>query len=1581
MISRQLIKSLIFLAVFCISDVYAAQILLWQNGSSVRTFGPGEAITIDIGSINFINGCPPGGVDDTFSSFSDIYIVPTGSATVGSTLADITQSPNTVQGAGTGSFVSQFIGSTKTFNGSTNGVGIGTYDVIYDECQDGKLDSFDALFSSAISVQNIPSVPTLPSSLFDQIKADALSTATNKKNECNKYFSFQSVVEAAKFANDLIGLLQNPLGVLLSKIEISNIVARVLISGELGSEFSADPVGDAAKVCFNVINQYTAIAQDPPDPNFQRLVTLGSRNLSTFGSNDPLVVDIEKLSKAYANESEILQAFLSSVERYQGAEIVDDGFWALIHARGTKHYSDLLIIQLSKTNSLLSSLIADLSNDTRPVDNILAEFETLRSNSITTGLSIDEDREGHNLGLTTKELDIIQADFVSNNFAFTKADLISAYSQSISDNNFLINTFSNLSSGLSTIIVTLESDSLVADDTPHVVSGGPYSGVEGTLITFDGTSSTSSAPIILYEWDLDEDGAFDDGTGSTQAFNYDHPFEGFVGLRVTDTLGISNVSYSSIDIKTVNSPPFVDSFSPDPKFVEVLVDTDITFSVTTSDPEGDLVIIKWFLDGVFITTGDTFIYSPTSLDLGFNHIEAVVTDSSNFGGSVRTNWFVAVLFSDNDGDGWNANTDCNDNDSTVNPDAVEIALNGKDDDCDSTTPETGIPPTAFFTISNAVGIIGQSIQFNDVSTDTDGSIIAWAWDFENDGIIDSTAQNPAHTFTTSGSFFVTLQVTDDQGNSASNSGTIPILKSTVREPTSGELFYSTFGGIDGLHKVDYDFDGVTFNLGTIINLSNIANIGADGLLFAPDGALIVGGGSSGVNSRIELDTGVLTESFPGGAHVALDPSGLIVWSGAGQPGDLAETPLNPFGNGIRHSLNGDDLAITQIVFDANGHSYYSSSGAGGFGNFGFIDLNTFTTTRLLSNLPAAHGMAYDPFTGDLMLFGDSHITQFDPTTNAVISDRQFTSVNFDQGAVDGRGRLFVASNTGDLLFMDYSLSGRIGDLSNLTNIQFLQSQLDDVAPLSGLGAQNTAPSCQNLKIRIGENTPTPIVLPCSDPDTNDVITIEIIALNLTGTNVAPSSGILPDGKITVTPNANFDGDGGSLTFQSTDGSGAVSEPAVARIIVQDLGQTPTLTADAGIDQIVNESDLVTLDGSGSFGLTTLQYNWSQVAGQTVQLINSTVEMPSFNAPLVSSDQTLSFQLIVEDASGNTSAPDTVGIFVKNINNPPSVTADQPVITVNEKQTSANTGTVNDPEGDAITLNASEGSITNNNDGTWSWSFATTDGPAESQTVIISADDGNGAAVQTSFELAVNNVAPTVDTITVPVEPLILGTVINANATFSDPAGTNDEPYICTVDYGDGTGAQSGTVTSTSCSGPVHTFLLPGIYAVTVTISDKDGDSGSLSSTDFVVVYDPNGGFVTGGGIIDSPAGAFIADTALTGHANFGFVAKYKKGKTIPTGSTEFQFQTAGFNFHSSNYEALVVTQNGSRAQYWGSGTINGVGGYKFKVWATDGNNNGTSVDTFRIKVWVEDASGNENVIYDNGFDQAISQGNIVIHNK
>jgi hypothetical protein len=231
----------------------------------------------------------------------------------------------------------------------------------------------------------------------------------------------------------------------------------------------------------------------------------------------------------------------------------------------------------------------------------------------------------------------------------------------------------------------------------------------------------------------------------------------------------------------------------------------------------------------------------------------------------------------------------------------------------------------------------------------------------------------------------------------------------------------------------------------------------------------------------------------------------------------------------------------------------------------------------------------------------------------------------------------------------------------------------------------------------------------------------------------------------------------------------------------------------------------------------------------------------------------------------------------------------------------------------------------------------------------------------------------VDLESLTAEPLAvpLGTCASFEGVFAGGCAT------VVADWGFGDGNSNSQSDAASPCAASNTFATAGVYNVTLTLTDAAGNTDS--ETIVVVVYDASGGFVTGGGWIYSDAGNYRPDPSLEGKANFGFVSKYKKGANVPTGNTEFQFKAGDLNFHSSSYQWLVVTGS-NYAKFKGTGTINGSGGeygdYKFMIWAGD-----DAPDTFRIKIWEEDVFGLETVVYDNGFDQAIGGGSIVVHAK
>jgi len=195
------------------------------------------------------------------------------------------------------------------------------------------------------------------------------------------------------------------------------------------------------------------------------------------------------------------------------------------------------------------------------------------------------------------------------------------------------------------------------------------------------------------------------------------------------------------------------------------------------------------------------------------------------------------------------------------------------------------------------------------------------------------------------------------------------------------------------------------------------------------------------------------------------------------------------------------------------------------------------------------------------------------------------------------------------------------------------------------------------------------------------------------------------------------------------------------------------------------------------------------------------------------------------------------LFVLDPEQPPVVDATNSVVTVNEGALAQNTGSATDPEGNTIALTVEFiGTVVNNNDETWDWSYQTTDGPANGQTVTITGDDGNLGTDTTVFELVVNNVAPavtatpasqsvqysdTIETIMISADDVAVDT-LTASTTYSFDAGaaTNGLPTGLTLNVGSCT--VSGVFHTCGWSITGEALVPQGTYDIEVTITDKDG---------------------------------------------------------------------------------------------------------------------------------------------------------------
>ncbi|MDI1322584.1 MAG: HYR domain-containing protein, partial [Algoriphagus sp.] len=274
-------------------------------------------------------------------------------------------------------------------------------------------------------------------------------------------------------------------------------------------------------------------------------------------------------------------------------------------------------------------------------------------------------------------------------------------------------------------------------------------------------------------------------------------------------------------------------------------------------------------------------------------------------------------------------------------------------------------------------------------------------------------------------------------------------------------------------------------------------------------------------------------------------------------------------------------------------------------------------------------------------------------------------------------------------------------------------------------------------------------------------------------------------------------------------------------------------------------------------------------------------------------------------------------------------------------------------------------------------------PVGITTVTYTAEDIYGNVETASFEVEVTNLAPSITLITAPIIPQAIGTAVNVSATFVD----ENIRYATWTAFDGNIPTKSEKIPATGNS-TAYTFtsLPAGVYTIILELEDHCGLTAT-QEFQFVTVYDPNGGFVTGGGWIYSEPGDLVTDPTAEGKANFGFVAKYKTGKNLVDqveGNTNFQFKEGDFHFKSTSHESMSLVISGAKATYRGVGTVNGLGSHKFMVTVIDGDLRG-ELDRFRIRVWANGSSSN--VIYDNEYSLAenaeattlLGGGSIVIH--
>ncbi|MCH7499689.1 MAG: SBBP repeat-containing protein, partial [Nitrospinae bacterium] len=497
-----------------------------------------------------------------------------------------------------------------------------------------------------------------------------------------------------------------------------------------------------------------------------------------------------------------------------------------------------------------------------------------------------------------------------------------------------------------------------------------------------------------------------------------------------------------------------------------------------------------------------------------------------------------------------------------------------------------------------------------------------------------------------------------------------------------QLIYSTFLGSFGTEfggDITVDSQGNAYITGSTLSSSFpttpnaisstvngrpafVSKLNSTGSVLLYSTLIPMSGDASRTGQAIAVDD--FGKAYITGRTVATD---LPTTPNAAQPNKAAGSALNfdaflvtlsSDGSSILYAtyLGGDenDQAFG-VTVDNNGNAYVTgqtasgnfptSSGSfqsnfGGGNNDGFITkINTLATT-------GADSLVYSTYiggTGDDRAFGIA----IDTLGNSYVAGGT-TSINFPN--IPGLIRPSPSPNN----FSDAFIAKLSPNGSQLIYSTFIGGGSPDAARDIALDNQGNA----YITGDGGLSNEFPIVDPIF-PFSSSVGSGFITKIDQTASMVLFST-FISDGGINQAGDIALDSQGNIYIVGFAGDNFPVTSNVVQPIfggvvdifVMKILGSDVQVVANAGLDQSVDEGVTVNLDGTGSSpDPNTLNYDWSQVGGPSVTLTGANTSTPSFDAPYVSENQTLTFELIVDDGT-NFSEADSVDIVVVSVNNPP-----------------------------------------------------------------------------------------------------------------------------------------------------------------------------------------------------------------------------------------------------------------------------------------------------------------------------------------
>ncbi|MBU0769222.1 MAG: PKD domain-containing protein [Proteobacteria bacterium] len=282
------------------------------------------------------------------------------------------------------------------------------------------------------------------------------------------------------------------------------------------------------------------------------------------------------------------------------------------------------------------------------------------------------------------------------------------------------------------------------NEPPQANAGTDQTVDEGVIVTLNGSSSLDiDDGIASYLWTQTGGQTVTLSNPALSQPTFTAPNVGPDGaslafnLTITDAGGLQNTDSCIVNISWQNDPPIAVVI---PEYMETIEETLVTLdgSASTDSDDGIASYLWTQVDGDPVSLSDptsavtTFTTPKTEL-LGKNiKLKLTVKDHGGLQGTADSYIYVMQ------------------NELSNNPPVADFSY---------TTKRT-------------------SVTFTDQSTDSDGPIVSWFWDFGDEKT--STEKNPRHLYSGYGTYAVTLTVTDDDGARNSQSKTVTFTTKTKR---------------------------------------------------------------------------------------------------------------------------------------------------------------------------------------------------------------------------------------------------------------------------------------------------------------------------------------------------------------------------------------------------------------------------------------------------------------------------------------------------------------------------------------------------------------------------------------------------------------------------------------------------------------------------------------------------------------------------------------------------------------------------------------------------------------------------------